>query len=277
MLVIRLSVCAVVVGFCSWSAHAGLVVDGHLGDWGVTAADNNASDFTTWSPGIDLLGYHHEDQDDLAGRNFFLDPHYGGQDFDGEMMAVAAQGDRLYIALATGQRPDNGFKFYQPGDIRIETSLGTYGIEVGGGKGGDPGPAISSGAPGSTYQLNSLGEVNTYVPASTLQVAGSIWTDVNWILNSLVPYGPTQLEIHDDSLYVGLAEFISTRDSVTAQHSIIELAFDLRLLDGAMIHSVHWRPACGNDELDVLVNAVPEPGTLAFLALGGLAVLRRRR
>lgn len=277
MSITKLSVCALIVSFCTLSAHAGLIVDGRLNDWGVTVADNNGSNFTTWSSTVALLGSHVDDTDDFAGHSFFLDPNYGGQDFDAEMMAVAVQSNRLFISIVTGQRPDNGFKYFEPGDIRIETSLGTYGIEVGGGKGGNGGSAINDGASGSTYKMNSNGDVTDHYTASTPQVAGSIWADVDWLADPIAPHGPVQFKIDGDSTLVGQADYVFTRNSYTSQHAVIELAFDLDVLEGAMIQSVHWRPTCGNDELNVQLDAVPEPTTIAFLALGSVAFLRRTR
>ena len=183
----------------------------------------------------------------------------------------------LADSIVTGQRPDNGFKYFEPGDIRIETSLGTYGIEVGGGKGGKGGSAISDGASGSTYKMNSNGDVTDHYTASSRQVAGSIWADLDWLADPIAPYGPVQFKIDGDSTLVGQADYVFTRNSYTTQHAVIELAFDLDVLEGAMIQSVHWRPTCGNDELNVQFDAVPEPTTIAFLALGSVAFLRRTR
>ena len=50
-------------------------------------------------------------------------------------MGVALQGNVMYIAIVTGQRPDNGLMRYSPGDIYMTTPVGVVGIEVGGGVG----------------------------------------------------------------------------------------------------------------------------------------------
>jgi len=127
----------VVVLLCTLPAAA-LVVDGNLSDWGVHVADNNQSTFN-FTANIGLLGTHIDDQCDLAGDNGYLGPHYGGQNFDAEMMAVALKNGRFYIAIVTGQRPDNGLARYNPGDLIIATAGGTFGMEMGGGQGGGAG------------------------------------------------------------------------------------------------------------------------------------------
>ncbi len=77
--------------------------------------------------------------------------------------------------------------------------------------------------------------------------------------------------------YVGLSDYVYTRNSVTTQHSIIELAFDAASFIGAgeTINSIYWRPSCGNDELGITLNATihtPEPASLAIWSLlGGVA------
>jgi len=269
-----LTVTALIFGICSAAASATLIVDGDLSDWGVTVADNNGSDFSSFAPGIGLVGSHVEDQDDLAGLNSYLGPRQGGQFYDAEMMAVAFKSNTLYIAIVTGQRPDNGLKYFSPGDIRINTAAGVYSIEVGGGRGGDPGSAIAEGAIGSTYTLESNGETKDHLDADPLQAAGSIWGDVNWMV---VGAKPVQSEISGSSALIGTADYVYTRNDVTTQHAIIELAFNVGLLGGTLIDTVEWRPACSNDELIVPVNIVPEPATLVCLAIGGLFLLPRKR
>jgi len=259
--------------FGSAPAFASFIVDGDLSDWGVTVADNNNSVFG-FSTAFSVLGTHLEDQNDNAGDGGALGPNQGGQNYDAEMMAVAVHAGHMYVAVVTGQRPDNGFTRYAPGDIRIETDAGSYGLEVGGGPGGGDGTLLSTGAFGSTYTLKGNGYTLAHAYANERQTVGSIWGEVTWLMDPINPKEPTQFEITNASEFLGEAEYIYTRDSDTAQHAVIEFAFDLSLFAGQTLESIHWRPSCGNDELDV---AVPEPGALASLLLGGLALVIRRR
>lgn len=266
-----------IVGVCMIAVSAQgapIVIDGSLADWGVGVGDDNTTVFSI-ATDIGLLGSLTEDQDDQAGDGGFLGPNQGGQNYDVEMLAVAYQNSHLYIAILTGQRPDNGFQRYAPGDIRIETSGGTYGLEVGGGEGAGAGSPLVAGEAGSTYVVNNHGYTKQYGSTDPLQTAGSIWADGNWLLDPIDPYGPTQLEIDEFSTLAGVADYIYTRDRDTAQHSVIELSFDVGILGGEVIDYVYWSPACGNDELQVPVDAVPEPATLGLMVLSGLGLVRR--
>ena len=277
----NLSIFAVIVSvLCGGSmVRADLIVDGDLNDWGVSVADNDGSIYD-FASDIGLVGFHEEDQGDTKGAGYTLGPNQGGQNYDAELLSVAFDNNNLFVAIVTGQRPDNGFDKYAPGDLRIETTLGTFGVEVGGGKGGEDGSRLVTGDPGSTYVLKSDGSTKTHLANDPAQVAGSMWRDVNWILDPINPKGPTQFQMDaEQGTLVGLADFVFTRNEVTSQHAIMEMALDISLFDGAMIESIHWRPSCGNDELDVEVNLVPEPATVAMLGLGLFACRwpRRRR
>jgi hypothetical protein len=249
-----------------------LAVDGNLADWGITVADNNAS---VLIPSIPTLYYAIEDQSDTAGDGGFVGPNYGGQNYDVEFMGVAKQGTRIYIALVSGLRPDNGFPRFGPGDIRIVVGGTVFGIEVGGGAGGGAGGAITEGATGSTYVLDSNGFTVGHNAAVAAQTAGSIWRNSAWILDPISPQTPVQFQ---GGTYVGTADYIYTRDSVTQQHSIIELSFEAGVLGDASSLEIFWGPSCGNDVLEVEGQYVPEPGVLSLLAFGltGIVVGRRK-
>lgn len=253
-----------------------IVVDGDLSDWGYGVSDGNTSAYAPL-PAIGLVGNYTEDQDDFAGDGGYLGPNSGGQNYDAESLSAAVQGNTLYIALTTGQRPDNGLIRYAPGDLRIETSSGTYGLEIGGGVGGGDGSVVTEGDTGSTYVLQNNGYTDTYTDAAPAQVAGSLWTGVDWVLDPIAPHEPTQFEINPTSMLRGMSDYVFTRDTVTAEHAVVELALDLNLFAGETIEHLYWRPSCGNDEVNLDVNIVPEPSSLALLALVGLALPRRRR
>jgi len=112
-----------------------LTVDGELSDWGITVGDSNTSNFSSLNTGIGIVSSFAEDQNDNS-NNHYLGPNYGGQNYDVEFIGMAMQGSIMYLAIVTGQRPDNGLSTYSPGGIYMTTPFGIVGIEVGGGPGG---------------------------------------------------------------------------------------------------------------------------------------------
>ncbi|MPZ43532.1 MAG: PEP-CTERM sorting domain-containing protein [Betaproteobacteria bacterium] len=265
-------------------AFAGPIVDGSVADWGITVGDGNSSDFSSPAVANVIKLYTAlEDNNDLAGDSGALGPHFGGQNYDVEFMGVAIDSSRLYIAVVTGQRPDNGFARFSPGDIRIVANNGAvYGIEVGGGAGGVAGGLLTEGggAAGSTYSLNGNGFTIGY--ADSLRTVGSIWKDPTWLLDPIASEAEVQMA-NAGGTQVGMADFAYTRNAdPTTQHSVIELSIDRGIFVGASELDIYWAPSCNNDVLEVqddLPARVPEPGTLGTLAAGLLALrwVRRRR
>lgn len=287
--------CLLTIAATATAASAGtLVVDGDTSDWGVYVGHGNTSNMNSYSghPGIGLLGFVAEDQDDFADVTGYLGPLSGGQDYDAEFLAAAQDGGLLHVLLVSGQRPGNSFKWFGPGDLRIETSAGTYGLEVGGGPGGPGAPdSVVEGDAGTTYTFKSNGYTLAANGTDAAQTAGSLWFSPTWLDDPIAPFEPTQMEI-GGGLFVGLADYVFTLNSYTWQHSVIELAFDPAWLDGELT-SIHWRPAWGNDELDLVVRLVDDlnrqgapigaplpaaaiPGFLGLVALGAIRRFRRR-
>jgi hypothetical protein len=293
----------------SWaisSASAAIVsVDGSLADWGVAVAPANASSFgvPANSSGTRVLSgfsyqYQVEDQSDSAGHTGFLGPEYGGQDYDAEFLGAGVDNGRLVIAIVTGQRPDNGTSFFGPGDIRIMTNIGTFGVEVGGEyghNGGAASAATTEGALGSTYKLdasgvtlgvrNSNGATSgnaTGLVSNVGQQAGSVWLNPTWINDPIAnpPTTPTQMQFTGGTL-MGLADYYFSRDAGPNDHAIIELAIPYAFFgDGVIVTGVQWAPSCGNDIVQVATNyRMPEPATFGMLLIGalGAVVIARRR
>lgn len=271
-------------------AASAITIDGDLSDWGVTVADGNNSDFSSPSATIGLVSTFTEDQNDFAGNSGYVGPNYGGQNYDAEFMGVAVQGRTLYLAIVSGQRPDNGLSKYSPGDIYMTTPVGVVGIEVGGGAGGGAGGLVTEGDAGSTYNLRSNGYTQSYGTTDAAQTAGSVWANADWIQDPIAPGSPVQMDINGASSKIADADYAFTRNTQTSQHSVIELALDLTNLideDGNGAIGIHWSPSCGNDivtaffqvSIPTTTTEVPEPGSALvwLIGVGMIGAMRARR
>ena len=183
-----------------------ITIDGDMSDWGVTVADNNGSDFSSPNPTSDWSRALPKTPMILPATAAMWAPNYGGQNYDAEFMDMALQGNTMYLAIVTGQRPDNGLKRYSPGDIYLTTPEGVFGIEVGDGPGGGDGSLITEGAEGSTYNLRSNGYTQSYGTTDVAQTAGSIWKDADWIIDPLGAPTPVQISINGASTMIGDAD-----------------------------------------------------------------------
>lgn len=290
-------------------ADAGVItVDGLLGDWG----SNQSYSTSTWSSGMtgSVPGFTYtkfvEDLNDTNSDGGFLGPNYGGQNYDAEFIGVGVENGQLKIVIVSGQRRDNIVsnpnttpaatlltemkQRFSPGDIRIETANGVYGVEVGGGVGGTGSASVNKGDPGTTYNLLSNGLTNATTPTLTTaanHTAGSVWKGATWItdpINSTTStnlagspgyYGnePVQQMSSGPSggALAGYASnYIFRMDSTLGQHSVIELSIDFEHVFGSnTINRIQWAPSCGNDF--AFVNTaihMPEPSTFVMGALG---------
>jgi hypothetical protein len=297
-------------------AKAGITVDGNWSDWGLSTysdSDGTHLDYSAYGTSYPHLPdggvsspppvtiapdlwvcYDIEDTKDCAGDSAPLGPLYGGQNYDAEFLGVAMDDTCLYIAIFTGQRPDNGKKRFAPGDIRVQAGGDVYGIEVGGGKGStsETDGQITKGDPGTYYHLSGNGYTE-WPYADNLtgdQVAGSVWLTAatDWEYGISGSDGvPMQLKELGGSADGNAEKYFYNYSSSLDEHAFIELCVPLTLFGGEDVDLVSWGPACGNDYsyLEVCVRPappIPEPASFGIWALlvvgaGGCGWWRRSR
>jgi hypothetical protein len=249
------------------AALAEIIVDGNLSDWQI--------DSGTWVSS--LPGVSATIEDDTRSGAYYLNPGYGGQAYDAEAIYAAIQGDKLFIALATGHDPltvnNPDANVYAAGDFAIDFGKdGSYelGINVvnnfdGGKLGGVYAfPVWSYGVwDANGNETNNPDLADQTHPASLLGGTLRGTADYSYTTTGAAGYGSQQSDLH----------------------YFYEIALDLDLLydagwDGNEFN-IHWTQNCANDAILVdPANGVPEPGSLALAGIGMIGLLgglRRRR
>lgn len=251
---------SILAGLLAWGfalQASAYMLDGNLADWGLTR-NGNAAD---WTPNGSVKAWTVEDQ--TGGLNTRLTPGYGGQAYDVEALYVDYDTQYLHLALVTGHNPltQNGVNQYAAGDFAIDfgrNGVYEFGLETTGSNGKTQ---------GGLYAVNQWG--------------AGLWGAAN--------EGPTSI-LTGDLLGLGAVTYTTTAAAnmgihAANTHFFYEARIPVALFGaywGADAFDVHWTMICANDSLKVAVPAasVAEPGTLALLPLGLLAmaeIARRRR
>ena len=243
-----------------------ITVDGNLADWGL----HQNGDDNDWTPSTAVVPSANQFvvDDQTGGRNVYLTPGYGGQDYDAEALYVSKDSNYLYLALITGLSPNtpNTGGNYGPGDFAIDfgqNSSFEFGIQT---TGTDAGKVYKVSA--WDYGLWDVNKqyINTSGKPADPAHPTSIKTST-WVGDGVLSY--------KNKYFTNMG--VNTLD----KHYVIEAASPLSAFDGySGKFDVHWTMNCANDSISADPDlTIPEPGTLALLPLGllGLAALRRRK
>ncbi len=271
---------SIVLSSLSLNAHAAISVDGDLSDWLNTPTDAQ-SDWTNFKQSN--VSYTVEDQIDN-----YLNPGSGGQTFDAEAMYLNFDNGTLNIAIVTGL-PASGSGSYVPGDISFDLD-------------GDQAYEYAMVVTQHEVWNTGVGDDAGYF-IKAYNESGSSDTGA-WNYTDILGYDDNKE--HPTQVYTGNGSVLSQNDLVYSEltgnfadigglggpHYLIETsvqftedgdygsAFLAAISAGTL--NVHWNPTCNNDYIIANIgsqgNGVPEPGSLALVALGliGFGVKKRK-
>ena len=206
------------------------------------------------------------DDEGVTGKGY-VDPGWGGQDFDAEYMFYKMDGNTLHVGIQTGFDVSDGHVLYKnkdyfAGDLALsfdgDTGNYEYAVDFGLFTEGYYNGSVDAGS-GTGVDAAGLYSVSTWNNDIYFPVSSPFAMDEG----SLVSYLSSNEEgLIGDSYY----------RTVSFDLSVLGLASDFDL-DG------HWTMSCGNDYINGHTTVeVPEPSTLPLFILGSLvAVYAQRR
>ncbi len=232
---------ALSLGVAHQPAWASITVDGLLGDWGVTPGPYAAGP-SQWTPNAGI-SFIQEDQNPAVS---FLNPGFGGQQFDVEAIYFTQQNSTAYFAVVSGF-PLRTVSGYTPGDFAIDFgSNGSYDFGV------------------KTVGTHTLYGSPTWSNPGLFPASGP----------SAVTSGTAK----------GVVQFGYQDSAYSANgHYAFEIGIPKSLFgsywptSGVLDMTLHWTMSCGNDELDLHVHqtippTIPEPSDFLLFGCGLLAL-----
>ncbi len=236
-----------------------IIIDGNWSDWITPSGTGSAAD---WIPNDGSVKYAVDDQDTR-----YLNPGYGGQDYDAEAIYVKASGSAIHVAVITGRDPNK--TQYPWGDIALDFGNDgsfEYGLVT-----------IGSG-------IGSAGEV----------YGVDAWNVGIWDAPKVHNTNPTTeyAKEHPTSIQAGtklgegefaFSKMTGNMGELGGNHWFMEALIPVSFLDSNLLtqpFTAHWTMGCANDwiQVDPLIH-VPEPVTLSLFGMGllGLFGVRRKK
>jgi hypothetical protein len=208
--------------------------------------------------------------EDNVGTNGYVNPGWGGQDFDAEYLYYKLEGKTLSIGLQSGFDLVDGHvvygRHYYTGDLALSFDGNAATYEY----------AFDFGLLTKDYYYNL---VDADTSGSDGRDAAGLYAVSTW--NQGIYFTASNPFAMDGGTLVANANgataagYDATRDSYWRT-----VSFDVTSIGDFVALDMHWTMSCGNDVIDGHATApIPEPATMLLFGTGiaGLAGFQRRR